>query len=57
MIGFFAEHGGTIVVALIVAAIVCGISAKLIRDRRKGKCVGCDCSGGCPSCPDKGEQA
>jgi len=55
MIGFFVENLGTIVVALIVAAIVCGISVKLIRAGRKGKCAGCDCSGGCTSCPDKDE--
>jgi hypothetical protein len=50
MIGFFAENLGTIVVGLAVAGIVAAIVMKMIRDKKKGKCIGCD--GGCGNCPN-----
>ena len=39
---------GTLIVALILLAVIVGISASLIRDRKRGKC---SCGGDCGSCP------
>ncbi|MDR2610323.1 MAG: FeoB-associated Cys-rich membrane protein [Clostridiales Family XIII bacterium] len=39
------ENAGTIVVGLILLGIVAAIIIKLARDKRKGKCVSCDCAG------------
>ena len=46
---------GTVIVGLIVLCIVAAIVVKLVRDKKKGKCPGCDC--GCAGCPvsDGGE--
>ncbi|MDR1271446.1 MAG: FeoB-associated Cys-rich membrane protein [Clostridiales Family XIII bacterium] len=55
MIGFFRENWGTILVGLVVAAVICSIVVKLVRDRAAGKCPGCDCGcskdGECPKAP------
>jgi hypothetical protein len=51
MMGFLTENYGTIVVFLIVAGIVAAIVRKMVRDKRKGKSVLCDC--GCESCGEK----
>ncbi len=48
MFSFIMENLGTMVVGLIVAGVVAVIIVKMVRDKRKGKCVGCDCAGGCP---------
>ena len=46
---------GTVIVGLIILCIVAAIVFKLVRDKKKGKCPGCDC--GCAGCPvsDGGE--
>jgi hypothetical protein len=49
MLAFLAENWGTIVVGLVVAGIVAAIIVKIIRDKRKGKSVVCDCSS-CEGC-------
>ena len=52
MMTFIIENLGTIFVGLIVTVIVALILIKLVRDRRKGKSLGCDCGGGeCGECP------
>ncbi len=49
MLGFLTENLGTIIVGLVVAGVVAAIIIKLVRDKRKGKHIGCDC--GCAGCP------
>ena len=49
MFVFIAENLGTIVVAALLAVIVAAIVIKMVRDKQKGKCVGCSC--GCDNCP------
>jgi 1-aminocyclopropane-1-carboxylate deaminase/D-cysteine desulfhydrase-like pyridoxal-dependent ACC family enzyme len=46
MLAYLAENIGTIVVGLIVAGILAAIIAKLVRDKKNGKCIGCDCGCG-----------
>ena len=49
MITFLAENLGTIVVGMGLAAVVAAIIAKLVRDARRGSCVGCSsCGSTCP---------
>jgi hypothetical protein len=48
MFNFLADNWGTILIALIVAGIVAAIIVKMVRDKRKGKIIGCDC--GCEGC-------
>ncbi|MDR3072074.1 MAG: FeoB-associated Cys-rich membrane protein [Clostridiales Family XIII bacterium] len=43
MLTILSENIGTIVICLVVAGIATAIVFKLIRDKRKGKCVGCSC--------------
>ena len=43
MLLLLSENIGTIVVALILAGVVAAIVVKIVRDKQKGKCVGCDC--------------
>lgn len=50
MLTFLSENLGTILVGIIVAGIVAAIITKIIRDKRKGKSVVCDC--GCGGCPN-----
>jgi len=40
---------GTIIVGLGILCIVAAIVIKLVKDKQKGKCPGCDCS--CAGCP------
>ena len=40
---------GTVMVGLIILGIVAAIVYKLVSDKKKGKCPGCDC--GCAGCP------
>ena len=49
----------SIIVAVVLAAIVCGVVWYLYRAKKRGaKCVGCpyakECSGGCHSLPKNG---
>ncbi|MEA4845738.1 MAG: FeoB-associated Cys-rich membrane protein [Clostridiaceae bacterium] len=57
MLAFLTKNLGTIIVGLVVAGIVAAIIVKLVRDKRQGKHIGCDCGcGGCPgstSCDTK----
>ena len=46
---WLVQHIGTILVGGVLAAVVAAITIKLVRDKQKGKCIGCD--GGCGSCP------
>jgi len=48
MLTFIINNLGTILVGVIVAGIIAAIVVKLIRDRRKGGCIGCDCD--CENC-------
>ena len=47
MMAWLADNMGTIVVILVLAAIVVSISAKLMRDKKKGKS---SCGGNCAHC-------
>ena len=51
MVTFIPNNIGTIITALVLLAIVTVIIAKVVRDRRKGKCIGCPC--GCGGCSDQ----
>jgi hypothetical protein len=53
MLTFLSLHLGTLVIGLLVAGFVAAIVIKLVRDKKKGKCPGCDC--GCANCPDHTE--
>ncbi|MDR2650173.1 MAG: FeoB-associated Cys-rich membrane protein [Clostridiales bacterium] len=41
---FLFENFGTILVGVITAGIVASIVTKLVKDKQKGKCIGCDCA-------------
>ena len=43
MFDFIAKNIGTVAIGLIVAGVIAAIIAKIVKDKRKGKCVGCDC--------------
>lgn len=47
MFAFITENLGTIVVGVLMLVAVTGIFAGLIKKRRSGKPVGCNC-GNCP---------
>jgi tetrahydromethanopterin S-methyltransferase subunit C len=55
MMTFIVNNLGTIVVGVIVAAIVGLVVAKLVRDKRRGKHVGCDSCAGCDGCRQDNE--
>jgi hypothetical protein len=47
---FIAANAGTIITALVVLGVAAAIVCKLVRDKRKGKCAGCNC--GCGGCSE-----
>ncbi len=49
LLEFLQNNIGSIVVGFILAAVVIGISVKLISDKKKGKST---CSCGCSTCPN-----
>ena len=51
MITYITENIGTIVTGLVLAGIVTLIIAKMIKDKKKGKIIGCSC--GCSECSDE----
>ncbi len=51
MLTWLSQNLGTIIIALIVAAVVALILIKFIRDKKKGK-SSCGC--GCSDCPMSG---
>ncbi len=51
-IDFIGNNIGTVVIAAALLAVVALITAKLVRDKRKGK-SSCGCNCGC--CPMNGE--
>jgi len=51
MFDWILKNLGTIVIGLAVTGIVAVIVAKIVRDKRKGKCTGCNC--GCSECPEQ----
>ena len=48
------DNLGTIVVSLILVGVIVAIMVRLVRNKQKGKCIGCDC--GCQDCHE-GEAA
>ncbi|MDR3242408.1 MAG: FeoB-associated Cys-rich membrane protein [Clostridiales Family XIII bacterium] len=51
MLTFIADNLGTIAVSIILLAIVASILVRIVRDKRKGKPIGCDCDcSGCSKC-------
>ena len=55
MLDWIAQNIGTIATGLVLAGILAAIVAKIARDRRKGKPVGCGC-GNCPNANECGEK-
>ena len=53
MFAYISENIGTIVTGLVLAGIVTLITAKMIRDKKKGKSAGCGC--GCSGCSEESE--
>jgi len=51
MISFIVKNLGTIAIGLVLAGIAAAIVVRLGRDKKKGKCAGCD---GCPGRADCG---
>ncbi len=51
MVAFLSENAGTIIVLSILIFVLVLIFAKMIRDKKKGKCM-CYC--GCLGCPSQG---
>jgi len=49
--GFLINNLGTIIVAAALLALVILIVAGIIRKKRRGQCLSCDCA----SCPKAGE--
>ncbi|MDR1800594.1 MAG: FeoB-associated Cys-rich membrane protein [Lachnospiraceae bacterium] len=49
MISGIIANIGTIIIGLILLTVVALIIAKIVRDKKKGKSVGCGC--GCADCP------
>lgn len=49
MLTFIKANIGTIIVVLIVAAAVCAIIVKLVKDKKRGKST-CGCGGDCCNC-------
>jgi hypothetical protein len=50
MSAFLSANAGTILIGVILLAVVAAIAAKLVRDRKKGKCAGCGCGCGSADC-------
>jgi hypothetical protein len=50
MITWITANLGTLAIGLLVLGIVAAIVCKLVRDKKKGKHLGCDC-GSCGACP------
>lgn len=42
----------TILISVFLAAIVAAVIVKLVRDKKRGKSIGCGCD--CASCPSGG---
>ncbi len=51
MLEFLSNHGGSILIAAALAAIVVLVFLKLYQDKKKGR-TSCGC--GCSSCPSAG---
>lgn len=51
MLTFLKENLSTIIIGLIIFAVIAGIIAKMLTDKKKGK-TSCDC--GCENCPSAG---
>ena len=49
MITWITQNIGTIAITLALAALVTVIVIKLAKDKRQGKCIGCDHN--CKTCP------
>ena len=51
LLNFLADHWGSILIGVLVAAVVVFILVKLVKDKRRGK-TSCGC--GCDHCPSSG---
>ena len=49
MIAFLMDNLATILISMVLLTVVVFISAHLIRKKKSGKSIGCDC--GCDHCP------
>ncbi|MDR3209689.1 MAG: FeoB-associated Cys-rich membrane protein [Oscillospiraceae bacterium] len=48
MLTFIGNNLGTIITAALVLAVVTAITLQMLRNKRKGKSIACDC--GCDAC-------
>lgn len=53
MIGFLAANWGTILVAVVLAAVVLGVIVNMLRERKKNGAAA-SCGSGCTGCPSAG---
>ncbi|MDR1564326.1 MAG: FeoB-associated Cys-rich membrane protein [Oscillospiraceae bacterium] len=51
MINWLMANIGTIIIAAIIAGILAAVVVKLVRDKKSGKCPGCECAS-CPKSSD-----
>ncbi len=49
MLNFLINHGATILISGVLLCLVIRIVASMMKKRKQGKSMGCDC--GCGSCP------
>ncbi len=49
MLHFIINHGATILISGVLLALISGIVASMLKKRKQGKSMGCNC--GCGSCP------
>jgi hypothetical protein len=49
MLAFLEQNLATILISAALLAVVIWISAGLVKKKRSGKSIGCDC--GCDGCP------
>ena len=54
MLAWIAQNIGTIIICAVLALIVGAVIISMIRKKRKGKSVVCNC-GNCSSCPMSGQ--
>ena len=44
---------GTFMTGIALGGIIAAIISKMIREKKRGKALGCDCSCGCGECPHR----
>lgn len=49
MLHFIVNYGATILISGVLLALISGIVASMLKKRKQGKSMGCNCN--CGSCP------